>query len=65
MRFAEIESSAGAASAAPHWFYFCLTDRKQFVYIDSFSSSTVNHQRVLLGSVPTPVVAFRLYSRLG
>lgn len=44
MHFCKIESSAGIASAALHWFYFCLTDHKQFVYIDSFSSSTVNHK---------------------
>lgn len=46
-RSCKIESSAGIASAALHWFCFCLTDHKQFVYTDSFSSSTVNHKRVL------------------
>lgn len=65
VRFCKIESSAGIASAALHWFYFCLTDHKQFVYIDSFSSSSVNHKRVLKGSIPGPVVAFHLYTRLG
>lgn len=44
LHFAKIESSAGIASVALHWFYFCLTDHKQFVYIDSFSSFTVSHQ---------------------
>lgn len=43
VHFANIESSAGIPSTALHSFYFCLTDRKQFVYIDRFSSSTVNH----------------------
>lgn len=65
LHFCKIESSAGIASAALHWFYFCLTDHKQFVYIDSFSSSTVNHKRVLQGSIPGLVVAFHLYTRLG
>lgn len=63
--FCKIESSAGITSAALHWFYFRLTDHKQFVYTDSFSSSTVNHNQVLQGSVPGLVVAFHLYTRLG
>lgn len=42
----KIESSAGIASAALHWFYFCLTDHKQFVYIDSISSSTANQSEL-------------------